>query len=76
MTETVEKLKGQLEQLTSRERAELVYFLIRSLEPEEDAEADAAWEAELVRRVADIKSDKVVGKPAPKVFAELRTQYS
>ena len=76
MTETVEKLKGQLEQLTSRERADLVYFLIRSLEPEEDADADAAWEAELARRVADIKSGKVVGKPAAQVFAELRTQYS
>jgi putative addiction module component (TIGR02574 family) len=76
MTETVEKLKGQMEQLSSRERAELVYFLIRSLEPEEDADADAAWEVELARRVADIQSGKVIGKPAAQVFDELRTQYS
>jgi len=76
MTETMEKLKTQLEQLTSQERAELAYFLLCSLEQEEDVEAEAAWEAELARRVADIQSGKSVGKPAAQVFAELRAQYS
>ena len=50
-----------LEQLSSRERAKLVSFLLRSLEPEEDVEVEAAWEAELARRVTDIQRGKVVG---------------
>ena len=41
-----------------------------------DADVDAAWEAELARRVADIQSGKVVGIPAAQVFDELRAQFS
>jgi putative addiction module component (TIGR02574 family) len=76
MTETMEQLKGQLERLPSQERAELAYFLLCSLEQEVDADADAAWEAELARRVTEIQSGKVVGTPAAQVFAELRAQFS
>jgi putative addiction module component (TIGR02574 family) len=75
MTETMEQLKVQLERLPSQERAELAHFLLCSLEQEADAEADAAWEVELARRVADIQSGKVVGTPAAQVFAELRAQF-
>jgi hypothetical protein len=50
MTETMEKLKTQLGQLTSQERAELAYFLPCSLE--EDREGEAAWEVELARRMS------------------------
>ena len=76
MTETMEQLKVQLERLPSQERAELAHFLLSSLEQEADADADAAWEVELARRVTDIQSGKVVGTPAAQVFAELRAQFS
>ena len=76
MTDTMEKLKTQLGRLTNQERAELAHFLLCSLEQEDDGEIEAAWEAELARRVADIQSGKAVGKPAAQIFAELRTQYS
>jgi putative addiction module component (TIGR02574 family) len=76
MTETMEQLKGQLERLPSQERAELAHFLLRSLEQDADADVDAAWEAELARRVADIQRGKVVGIPAARVFDELRAQLS
>jgi putative addiction module component (TIGR02574 family) len=76
MTDTVEKLKSQIGTLTSRERAELAHYLILSLEQEKDEDYEAAWEAEIARRVADIKSGKAVGKPAAQVFAELREKYS
>jgi putative addiction module component (TIGR02574 family) len=76
MTETMEQLKGQLERLPSQARAELAYFLLCSLEQEAEADVDAAWEAELARRVADIQSGKVVGIPAAQVFDELRAQFS
>jgi putative addiction module component (TIGR02574 family) len=76
MTEPVEQLKVQLEQLPRQERAELAHFLLCSLEQEADADADAAWEVELAQRVADIQSGKVVGTPAAHVFAELRARFS
>ena len=76
MTETMEQLKVQLERLPSQERAELAHFLLCSLQQEVDTDADATWEAELARRVADIQSGKVVGTPAAQVFAELRARFS
>jgi putative addiction module component (TIGR02574 family) len=76
MTETAEKLKAQLSQLSTQERAELAHFLIHSLDEGVDADAEAAWDAELARRMAEIRSGKAVGEPADKVFAELRKKYS
>lgn len=70
----VEHYKNQLEKLSREERAELAYFLLSSLEPEEEGAA-AAWDAEISRRVAEIRSGKANGKPADQVFAELRERY-
>ena len=76
MTEAAEKLKAQLSQLSMQERAELAHFLIHSLDEGVDADAEAAWDVELVRRMEEIRSGKTVGEPADKVFAELRKKYS
>lgn len=43
----------------------------RSLEPEDEGIGEA-WDAELSRRVAEIRDGKVIGKPADQVFMELR----
>jgi putative addiction module component (TIGR02574 family) len=71
---SVERYKTQLEKLSREERAELAYFLLSSLEPEEEGAA-AAWNAEISRRVAGIRSGTASGKPAEQVFAELRERY-
>ncbi|ETX04052.1 addiction module protein [Candidatus Entotheonella palauensis] len=77
MQEVVEQLKLQFENLTNQERAELAYYLICSLNPEEEQRAvDAAWKIELKRRVTEIQQGRASGKPADQVFAELREQYS
>lgn len=76
MTETAEKIKSELSRLSLQERAELAYFLIRSLDEEVNADAEAAWDAELAQRLEEIKSGKAVGEPADKVFAEIREKYS
>jgi putative addiction module component (TIGR02574 family) len=76
MAETLEHLKEQLGTLAAPERAELARFLINSLDQEEDPGAEAAWEAELTRRVADIRSGKVSAKPATQVFEEIRETFS
>jgi putative addiction module component (TIGR02574 family) len=77
MSQTLEKLKREVETLSSQEQVELAPFLLSILGPEEtEAEAEKAWDAELARRVADIESGKVVGIPAAEVFARLREKYS
>jgi putative addiction module component (TIGR02574 family) len=76
MTETAEKLKSELSQLSLQERAELAHFLICSLDEEVDADAEAAWDAELAQRIDEIKGGKAVGESADTVFAELRAKYA
>ncbi len=73
MTEAVVQALAQLGALSRAERAEVAHALLRSLEPEEEG-AEGAWEAELARRVAEIRSGKAVGKPAQQLFTELRGQ--
>ena len=75
MTTLGEKLKGQLVQLPIEDRAELASFLIESLDQGADSDAEAAWDAELARRAEEIRTGKVVGVPAEKVFADLRAKY-
>ena len=72
MSETAERMKLELAQLSPRDRAELAHFLIHSLDEEVDPDTEAAWDAELARRMAEIKSGKAVGEPAEQVFAKLR----
>jgi putative addiction module component (TIGR02574 family) len=73
--DTVEALKPRLAELSVQDRAELVDFLIRSLDEGVDEDAEAAWDAELDRRMAEISSGQAVGEPAAKVFVELREKY-
>jgi putative addiction module component (TIGR02574 family) len=75
VTETAERLKTQLSQLSAQERAELASFLISSLDEDTDADAEAAWDAELARRTEEIRSGKAAGEQADKVLAELRKTY-
>jgi len=74
MVETIEQFKLELRRLSLKERADLAYFLLQSLEPQEEG-ASAAWDEEIARRVAEIRAGRAVGKPAEQVFAELRVEY-
>jgi putative addiction module component (TIGR02574 family) len=80
MSEMATKLMSVLSLLSAEDRAELAQFLIRSLDEAEDGAADsdaeAAWDAELARRMEEIKSGKAVGIPADQVFSALREKYS
>jgi putative addiction module component (TIGR02574 family) len=75
MTETAEKLKIKLSQLSTKERAELAYFLIHSLDEEVDDDVESAWEIELTRRMQEIDNGSAAGKPSHQVFTELREKY-
>jgi putative addiction module component (TIGR02574 family) len=76
VTKAAESLKLQLSLLSLEDRAELAHFLIDSLEGEEDADREAAWNAELARRGAEIQSGQAEGQPAHEVFSELRKKYT
>jgi putative addiction module component (TIGR02574 family) len=74
MTEAVEQLKSQVSILSAAERADLAYFLLTTLEPEEEGIEDA-WKKEIARRVTEIRSGQVIGRPIDEVLAELRERY-
>ncbi len=75
MTEAIEKLKSRLSELSAAERADPAHFLIHSLEEGADAEAGSAWDAELTRRMDEIRSGKAFGEPVDKVFFELGDKF-
>ena len=75
MTDIAEKLKGTLSQLAAEDRAELAYYLIRSLDDADEGDVQSAWEAELEQRWQDMERGTIVGVPAEDVFAEMRKRY-
>ncbi len=76
MSETAEKLKLELSQLSAKERAEIAYFLIHSLDEGIDDELETAWDTELTQRLEDINCKTAIGEPSSQVFSELREKYS
>lgn len=76
MTEIAEKLKIELSQLSIKDRAELAYFLIHSLDEGMDDDIEAAWDKELTRRLDEIKCGTATGEAANTVLSELREKYS
>jgi putative addiction module component (TIGR02574 family) len=76
MTQAAEKLKEVLVTLPVDDRAELAHFLLRSLDEEADPDVEAAWDAELTRRDAEIRSGQAELRPADEVFARLREKHS
>ena len=59
MTTPAHRLYDSALQLPDSERAELAAWLIESLDPEVDDDVDAAWDAEIKRRIAELDNDAV-----------------
>src|SRR4051812_42552394 len=76
MAEVIERLKVEVGQLPTAQRAELAHFLLLTLEDGEDEGAEAAWDVELQRRLADIQSRSVQGRLAEEVFARIQGKHS
>lgn len=76
MTENAERVKQEVLQLPEADRAELARFLIESLDDVEDPDVvEAAWDAELLRRVERIEQGKSRLRPAHQVLSEIRDKY-
>jgi len=52
----LEKLRVEALNLSESERAELAHNLVASLDGPADPDAEKAWEAEILRRLAEIDS--------------------
>ena len=75
MSGSLDQLKSELLQLPMDQRAELAHILIHSLDEGADADVEAAWDAELARRMEQIERGEARGEPAESVFAQLREKY-
>lgn len=53
---TLEKVRSEALNLPESERAELAHDLVASLDGPADADAGSAWDAEILRRLAEIDS--------------------
>ena len=58
MTRAAEKLLAEALTLDTRERADLAAKLLASLDGEPDDEVEAAWAAEVERRIQDIEAGR------------------
>ena len=54
------------------QRVALAHRLLSSVEPDLDPDAEAAWEREIARRIAESDAGDVTPIPAAEVFARLR----
>lgn len=71
MTAEARQLLKQALALDEKDRASLAGMLIESLHAEADPGAEAAWDAEIRRRVEDLDSGKVETIPWPEVRQRL-----
>jgi putative addiction module component (TIGR02574 family) len=73
MTPLLAELAEKAQALSPEDREALAEWLMQSLEPANEA-VDAAWEAELKRRMAAIDAGEPT-IPAEEVFAEMRRRF-
>ncbi len=77
MTTNTVKIAREIKRLPVEEMVALHEELILTIhEKEEEEGLDPAFVKERKRRVAEIKSGKVKGIPAEKVFKKLRKKYA
>lgn len=71
MSDLVEELSRRARALPPEERVRLAEELLATVQ-EVDSEAEAAWDEEIKRRIAEIDSGTATLIPAEEVFAEVR----
>lgn len=76
MSLLLQEVENKAFDLSAKERAQLAHDLIASLDDAVDKEAGTAWDAEIERRVEEIKSGKARGRPAEEILTEIRAKYS
>lgn len=72
MPDLVEDLSQRARALSPEDRAQPAEKLLESLHEDTDPDIEAAWDAEIRRRVAEVESGAVKLVPAEEVFDEIR----
>ena len=72
MADLVAELSERAKVLSPEDRARLAEELLASLEESPSAEVDAAWDAEIQRRIAEVEAGAARLVPAEEVFARVR----
>ncbi len=75
MSDLLSKMKNEALSLPEDDRAKLAHELIMSLDEGIDSDVDNAWEAEISRRVQEIKDGTAKGRHAEEVLSEIRAKY-
>lgn len=70
-TTLVEELSRRARDLSPEERVQLAEEILATVH-EQDEEVDAAWDAEIKRRIAEVENGTAKLIPAEEVFARLR----
>lgn len=76
MATTLKQLTHEALELPVQERAKLAQVLISSIDEVTAEDMSSAWDAELKKRVREIREGKVKGIPAEEVFARLEEKYN
>ena len=72
MPSLLAELSERARQLPPQERAQLAEGLLESLQESASPEVDAAWDAEILRRIAEYGRGEAELSSAASVFAEAR----
>lgn len=75
MIGTMDEIAEAALRLPDQQKAELAHTLLLSLEPRDEEGVQAAWGAEITRRLRDIQEGTAKGRPAEEVFREIRARY-
>ena len=75
MSTLVEELSAKARTMPPEDRARLVEDLLDSLQEASETDAEAEWDREIERRVAEVASGVATLFPAEDVHAEARRVY-
>ena len=75
MNALVEELSHRARTLSPEDRARLAEEILASLQDEPESEVEAEWDAEILRRLEQVKNGTVKLVPAEDVHAEARQIY-
>ena len=76
MSPTLQDLKNSVAGLSASERAELVQFLMRSLDGADEQDARTEWLALAEQRMTEARTGQVVGVPAADVLRTLLDRHA
>lgn len=71
---TLDQIEAAAAKLSTDERDELVRYLIDLDEPA-TPDVEAAWDQEIARRLAEVRSGKIQCVPLDEVMAEMKAEF-